>query len=482
MYVFTMPAENWDETAPSKQVIRHLIEKHQSHVSELQKLKAYYEGKHEILNDTERDNKLVCNHAKDITDTATAYFLGNPIVYNADQEEEREIFELTNALDLAGADEADGDNAQDLSIYGRAYEYIFTGPDETNLEIKNLAPENTFMVYDDTIEQKELFGVYYYARKDDTDRQPTTYIATVLTEHYKYVLNILDTDRPQQVSEEPEEHYKGEVPLIEILNNKLAIGDYELQIPLIDAYNALMSDRITDKEQFIDAILAVYGTLLSDEDAETAGDGKGGEKVMKRLGKEKYVEMPDGSKMEYLIRTFDEAGVEVLKKALEQDIHKFSHIPCLTDEAFGGNVSGVAMEFKLLGLENITKIKTRYYKKALRKRLRIFCNFLNTRSGINIDPAKVTPTFSRALPKNMLEISQYVANLKGVVSRKTLLAQIPFVTDPAEEIKAVEEENREALELQQALFREPGSENTPPEWDEEEEDQEEEDEVNAEEA
>ena len=28
-------------------------------------------------------------------------------------------------------------------------------------------------------------------------------------------------------------------------------------------------------------------------------------------------------------------------------------------ESFGGNVSGVAMEFKLLGMENITKIKTR---------------------------------------------------------------------------------------------------------------------------
>ena len=37
--------------------------------------------------------------------------------------------------------------------------------------------------------------------------------------------------------------------IIEYLNNKLAIGDFELQIPLIDAYNALMSDRVTDKFQ-----------------------------------------------------------------------------------------------------------------------------------------------------------------------------------------------------------------------------------------
>ena len=53
-----------------------------------------------------------------------------------------------------------------------------------------------------------------------------------------------------------------------------------------------------------------------------------------------------------------------------------SHIPCMTDENFSGNVSGVAMEFKLLGMENITKIKTRYYRKGLRKRMRISVNSL----------------------------------------------------------------------------------------------------------
>ncbi len=46
------------------------------------------------------------------------------------------------------------------------------------------------------------------------------------------------------------------------------IGDYEQQISLIDAYNTLCSDRINDKEQFIDAVLVVYGALLGDDDEE----------------------------------------------------------------------------------------------------------------------------------------------------------------------------------------------------------------------
>lgn len=448
MHVFTMPADQWDERNPDKQAILHLIQKHRSGVPQLEKLKKYYTGKHKILEDEDRENKLVCNHAKDISDTASSYFIGNPVAYKSDDD----IKDLTDALKTAGADEVDGDNGLDLSIYGRAYEYIYTKQDETDLLIKNLPPENTFVVYDDSIEQNELFAVYYYVRVDDTDKVNPVYVATVLTRNYKYVLDIQSIEGPQALLETPEAHFKGEIPVIEYLNNKLGIGDFELQIPLIDAYNALMSDRITDKEQFIDAILAIYGTLLSDDDAQTPGDGKGAEEAMKRLKKERLLEMPDTSKAEYITRTYDESGVEILKKALEQDIHKFSHIPCMTDESFGGNVSGVAMEFKLLGMENITKIKTRYYRKGLRKRLRIFANYLNTRSGINIDWSAITPTFTRALPKNLLEISQIVANLWGKVSRKTLLSQIPFVNDPDEELKVVEAEEKEALKQQQEMF------------------------------
>lgn len=451
MYIYTMPRDAWDESNPDKRAIYTLIMKHRREAEKLRILMRYYGGEHKILSEN-RKNKLVCNHAKDISDTASAYFIGNPISYKSDTD----IADLTDLLEAAGADETDGDNGLDLSIYGRCYEYIYPKEDKTILAVKNLSPENTFMVYDDTIEQGELFAVYYYVRKDDTDRRDIIYVATVLTPNFKWVLNIEAIDTPQALLEEPEPHYLREIPIIEYLNNKLAIGDYELQIPLIDAYNALMSDRIADKEQFIDSILAIYGALLGDPDALD----EDGNTAKDKIKKDKLLELPADSKAEYLTRTFDETGVEILKKAIEQDIHKFSHIPCMTDESFGGNVSGVAMEFKLLGLENITKIKTRYYKKGLRKRLRIFAGWLYTSRQITVNTAGITPTFTRALPKNLLEISQIVANLWGKVSRKTLLSQIPFVDDVDEELAAVEKETEEAAKQQQAMFG--LGNNTPP--------------------
>ena len=97
--------------------------------------------------------------------------------------------------------------------------------------------------------------------------------------------------------------------------------------------------------------------------------------------------------------------------------------------------------------------------RSLRKRLRIFANFLS-KKGIAVDITGITPTFTRAMPKNLLEISQIVSNLWGKVSRKTLLSQVPFVDDVDEELKAVEKEEQENLEKQQAMFG-LGS-NTPP--------------------
>lgn len=466
MYTFTYPAEKYDELNLNKREILHLIQKHVSFASKLKKNMNYYEGIQDILNRKKEDgapnNKLVCNHAKDISDTASSYFIGEPITYKCDKD----ISALTDAFEEAGADEVDGDNGLDLSVYGIAYDYIYAQKDKTVLAIKNLSPTNTFMVYDDTIEQNELFAVYYYVKKDDTDQSRTRYVATVLTEHYRYVLNILDSEEEQTLTEMPEPHYMGEVPITEYRNNKLGIGDFELQIPLIDAYNAIMSDRVNDKEQFIDSILAIYGTLLSDEDYEIDengnGDGKGTEEAMKRLKREKLLELPDGSKAEYITRTFDESGIEILRKAIEQDIHKFSHIPCMTDESFGGNVSGVAMEFKLLGMENITKIKTRYYKKGIRKRIKIFSTWLSIK-GKNVDTTGIKPIFTRCMPKNLLEISQWVSNLWGKVSKKTLLSQIPFVDDVETELAAVEEEEKQSVQMQQEIF---GNQNTQIEDDE----------------
>lgn len=461
---FTYPAEQFDERNLNKSIILTLVKKHEGMVARLLKNKRYYDGHHKIeerKREKEAPNsKVTCNHAKDISDTATGYFMGNPVTYS--NSGQQDIDPLLTAFDNANVDDVDADNALDMSIFGLAYEYVYAKEGEAAPVSKNISPLSTFIVVDDTIEENELCGVYYYKKKNSV-QDTYTYVATVSTANYTYVLNILDSgsDISQLVTEEPVQHYFGEPQIIEYLNNKEAIGDFEQQIPLIDAYNTLMSDRINDKEQFIDAILVLYGSLMGDDEKEVS-------EAQKQLRKEKLLELPADAKAEYLLRQMDENGAEVLRKAIKEDIYNFSHVPNFMDENFAGNVSGVAMEYKLLGLEMITKVKERQYKKGLRKRIRLYCNFLNMKAVL-MEAGSIMASFSRALPKNLQELSQIVANLQNNVSAKTLLKLLPFVEDPDYEIEEVEKQKAEEVKRQQDLFG--MGANTPPDFgDEEEED------------
>ena len=204
-----------------------MVRKHEGMVDRLQKNYQYYSGHHDIENrsrDGGPDNKVVCNHAKDISDTATGYFMGNPITYSNSGKED--IEPLLVAFDEANVDDVDADIALDMSIFGAGYEYVYAKEDEAVPTSKDISPEFTFIVVDDSIEENELCGVYYYKKKNDADEK-YSYVAVVSTANYTYTLNIEDNDRNQTVTEEPVAHNFGEPQIIEYLNNKEGIGDFE---------------------------------------------------------------------------------------------------------------------------------------------------------------------------------------------------------------------------------------------------------------
>ncbi|MEF2797940.1 MAG: phage portal protein [Ruminococcus sp.] len=163
------------------------------------------------------------------------------------------------------------------------------------------------------------------------------------------------------------------------------------------------------------------------------------------------LELPNDAKAEYLTRQFDEASVEILRNAIKKDIHTISNVPDMSDDNFGGNVSGVAMAYKLLGFELMTKTKERFFKEGLRYRLKLIANVLSAHNTV-IDTDGIEIVMSRTLPQNTAELADTVAALSGLVSQETLLSQLPFVEDPAEEIKKLRKENQKALEYQQSVF------------------------------
>ena len=428
--IFTIPVLPDPEDLPA--VAAKYIQRHGNEIEYLAKLDAYYRGKQDILNRVKgadlSNNKLVCNHAKYIADFTSAYLIGSPVTYTAD----RDITVLTDALKDADAPTQDIDLAHDSAIFGRAYELIYLDENAV-IKLAKVSPLNGFVAYDDTVEQRPVFGVHYYPTFDDYG-QKTGYKGSIITDSYIQDITLTASRGLQSVGE-PVPHYFGKVPLDEIYNNAERMGDFENVISLIDAYNTLQSDRVNDKEQFVKALLVITGQVLGDTDEESS-------ETYDAIRKHGVMTLDQGSTASFLTRQLDESSVEILSKSISHDIHKFSGVPDMSDENFAGNVSGVAMKYKLLALEQITKFKERYFTEGLRYRLECINNVLVAKGGASIDVKDINIQFTRSLPANETELAQLIGMLVGTVSQETLLSLLPFVKDPAAEAKAVNDEKQ----------------------------------------
>ncbi|MFJ7933700.1 phage portal protein [Sporosarcina sp. NPDC096371] len=427
------------------ELISSCIKEHQESIDRLNMLDNYYMGKHAILerpSDEDKglpNNMLVANHAKYITDIATGYVFGKPVKYEGEKIES--ILQAYKAIDITSKD---SELAKDLSTFGIGFELHFMSREDVPIpKIAVVDPRQIFLVVDDTVEYKPMFGVHYYEKRD-VDNKVIGYNVNVYTENQILRYTIKDVDSKDFAEGESNSHFYKAVPIVEYWNNEEQQGDFEQQLSLIDAYNVLQSDRVNDKEQLVDAILKVSGFSFGDDEEETFATAR----LLKKL---KILEMPDaGANAEWLTKNLNEAEVEILKDSISNDIHRFAMVPMLADENFGGNSSGVAMKYKLFGTEQLAVIKERYFIQGLRERLQLFSNILGVK-GKETGVTDVIITMVRNLPENDLTIQELVS-LVDQVSDETLLTQIPFVEDAAEEFKRLIKQRAEKTKRIQSEF------------------------------
>lgn len=415
---------NKDELTP--ELIKRMVYKfRQCDLPRLIKLKDYYLNKTDILKRVQADptkpnNRVVHPFSQYITDTLCGYFMGEPVSYSSEQD----IDELKMVFEYNDEQNENMELAKNCSIYGRAWEYMYIDTDGavrfTMIDTKEIIP-----VYNETIENELIAVVRFYDEynilRDAMETKVEVYTDTNI---FRYVASTT-LDTLHLVSEQP--HYFTCVPFVEYKNNDDMTGDFEGVMSLIDAYDALVSDDLNDFAYFCDAYLVLYGYTADAED-------------VRKMKENRVLLMDENTKAEWLTKAGDSTGVETTKQRIEKDIHKFSKTPNSNDENFGGNTSGVAMKYKLLGTENLASIKERKFKKGLQRRLEILSFvFALTRKG-SLDWLGVDIAFTRNLPVNESDVSAMVQALDGIVSKKTLLSQLSFVEDADAELAQLEKE------------------------------------------
>lgn len=417
-------------------IIDYVLDKHEAERDRIARLRRYYQNNNDINKRKRHDpkkphNLLSHGYGSYITNTAVGYFLGKSISYKSDNNEK--LLQNISSI-FKYNDESDHNTtlAKEASIYGYAIELQYTD-ENSKLRMKCVPGEDIAIVYDNTLEENINFALRYF-KEDEVDEQGNEEEVTYIDAYTKdRIIHFKKTNKgisPYAAEDGPIERYHvfKDVPVTVYLNNDEGMGDFERITSLIDAYDLTQSDTANDFEYFTNCMLIVSGYVLDEEDENSITDAR-------------TLNFSDGEgKAQYLIKNIQDTALENYKNRLDNDIHKFTGVPNLSDENFSNNASGVALQFKLMALENITGVKEAKFKKGLLRRIELICNALSFKEGSSDDFMDIVPVFTRTKPINLLEEAQRLQTLKGIYSDETILALSPEIDNPAEEMERLKRE------------------------------------------
>lgn len=398
-----------------------------SHLQRLQKLKRYYDCKNDrIMNRTFSDptkpnNKIAAAFGNYITTLTTGYFIGKPITYATHNEELEAYLHKNNSKEIYHNAAIE----KDCSIYGLGAEILYINENK-EVEFARLDPTGIIPIYSSDIEPRLNYVIRFWEDVDIISNETTTYIEVYSKNDIRYYeSSILGT---KFIRDEP--HHFKEVPINIFYNNADASGDFEKVIKLIDGYDLAMSDTANFRDLLNSSYMVFKNTNLSDEDMFK----------MKSLGIIQIEDFQQGSDSDakWLNRDSNDTENENYKTRLADDIKKFSFVSDI--ESAKSHTSATSAKVGLLGIEQVCADKEINFRKALLRRLKLISNVVNMLGG-SIEIDNIAITFIRNEPVDLSVLGDTISKLLPIVSKETLLSQIPFVNDVKEEMRRIEREN-----------------------------------------
>lgn len=420
------------EQEPMPKILDYLLKNHDS--STPATLSDYYAGGNAILSRqmadaTKPNNRLVHNLPAYITDTIVGYFMGKPVSYVGD---DAYIEALNEIYDSNHEQDHNSELAKGQSICGAGYEMLYTN-EEAKIKMVEVPRQNIIYVESANIEAAPILAVRLYTLTDLENEDTSYYEVLTDTEVITYQRGMKQN---QTIYTEINryQHFFGGVPVVEYKNNKERLGDFQGVLTLIDAYDLAQSDTANDFEYFTDAYLKMTGATLDPEQIKTMKENR-------------VIVLPDKEcSVDWLIKQVNDVATENFKNRVREDIHTLSKCPDLTADEFGTALSGVAIAYRMMNLEQICATKERKFKKGLQRRLELITNVMNTQ-GKQWRWQDIEIQFSRNLPQNLKEIAEIVGMLAGRIDDETLISLLPFVEDPAAILEKLRAQKEEAIDI-----------------------------------
>ncbi|ADZ07435.1 prophage protein [Lactobacillus amylovorus] len=399
----------------------------------------YYLGKHDILDEPNNksdniNNKLVDNKIKPLEDSYNGFFAGIPPVISAEDETINDAIQDWN--DENSFQDELNEISKQADIFGRSIVFIYQGEDKKP-HLMHSSPEHAFIIYDDTVAHNPLAFVRYEV--DDLKNW------TSATGQLQYADKIY-TFVGQEIIEDTETNDAainpyGIVPAVEFYENEERQSVFEQVITLQDELDHVMSQKANQISYFDNAYMYMFGVALDeDKDGKPIFNFKENRLIYApnidpnsdpKVG---FIQKPDADNMQ-----------ENMIDHLQKSIYENTEIANLRDENFANNASGVAMQYKLLSMQNKADSKERKFTKALKQMYRIVFQTLFNNANQREQWSTLKFHFTRNLPDDIASMISAAKNAEGMVSQQTQLSLLPFVKDPQAEIEQINKEKQENI-------------------------------------
>lgn len=432
------------ETELSTDLLQKMINRFRVNVEpRLNKYKNYYDGIQTILTKAYADeskpcNKTVTNIVKNIVDSYCGY-IATPgcISYSSNQE----IDEVMDILRYNDHQAEDASFLLDALVYGVAVELMYIDS-QSQVRFRTIAPTQCFGVYDNSLTGDLMYFVRMYKASewDDSDKYNVDVYGNDTVKHF--TMSGMNGNL-RFIGEE--QHYFSQCPAnIFYMPDEKSVFDCVMSLQ--DTYNELLSAEIDDFAAFCDAYLVLEGV---DADSDDIAAMKANRAMV----------LPEGAKAYYLTKAANDAQVENILKRVQESMYRIAQCPDFSSESFVGGVSsGIAIRYRLTGMETRAGKIEAEMKKALQRRIELVCGIATLKLGISVF-RDVQIDFKRNVPEDISATINMINSLKGTVSDATLLSQLDFITDVNAELEALNEQKQANMEMYSFGFT-PGSDDS----------------------
>lgn len=381
-----------------------------------QRLYDYYKGQQGVnkgrIAAGRPNNQLVSNYAKYISDVQTGYFLGQSPTFTFAGKRVQE--RMTRAFHRAGLPSLLFAAARDMSICGEGY--LLTYLEQDGPHTARLDPCGTFAI---------VSGIHN-ALVAVVRLQPVARGGAVGELYVPGGACDWEYDGRRATCGPMQQLPLPTLPVARFCNNQECMGDFEPVCSLLDAYNVLLSGAMDDMQSVANAFLALYGMQgTTKEDIDRANQSR-------------VLSLSENGKAEFVVKNLSPDAISLMKDTLVRDMLSITMTPDLNDQAFSGNSSGVALEYKLWGIEQCRGAKEQGFHPGLMALLEQYDAALALLG--HGTAGQVHVHYHKNLPRDLTRLCENLESLSGLLSRRTRLELLPFIRSADEELRRLKEE------------------------------------------